>query len=146
MRPVAGSWASTPIKCPIWRGPITGWDRSARDRSNSAAKRLPPCGRTSTSSTRSQLNKAYDSHKEVRDEKVCPACALDVPGCCVLGGDWIAADSDGGAETLRSLSLLETDARKYGRSLPGGAGSVATANPPGRTKGLRTGPKGTSGA
>src|SRR4029079_9729874 len=135
MRPVAGSWVSTPIRFPIWREPTIGWGRSERDRLNSAEKRLLPCGRTSTSSTRSQPNMAYDSHEEVRDEKVCPACALDVPGCCVLGGNWTAADSDRGAEALRPLSLLNAYARKLGRSLLGRADSIATSNPAGRTTG-----------
>src|SRR4029079_14753155 len=88
---------------------------------------------------------AYDSHDEVRDEKVCHACDLDVPGCCVLGGNWTAADSDGGAEVLRPLSLLNAYARKLGRSLSGRADSIATSNPASRTTGLSTSPKRTSG-
>jgi len=42
IRPVVGT------RFPICRGPIPGWDRSAKDRLSKVVKRLPPCERTLT--------------------------------------------------------------------------------------------------
>ena len=52
-----------PIKCPIWREPTIGWDRSAIDRSSNAANQSRRCGQTLNSSTRSLLSGEYAFHK-----------------------------------------------------------------------------------